>query len=169
MAAFAGILTLYLFKVLNLQTLRKAVDLDLLLILVCSLSLGVALSNSGAANMLVSALLYVTTGLEPIWALLLLFVMTLVLTSLITNAAAVSIMFPIAMELGSQLGVPLTPFFVAIAFGASGDFMTPIGYQTNLMVMGPGNYKFRDFFTIGFPLTLIYSSVVLLFIQWYYL
>lgn len=169
MAAFAGILTLYLFKVLNLQTLRKAVDLDLLLILVCSLSLGVALNNSGAATILVTGLLYLTQGLDPVWALLLLFVMTLVLTSLITNAAAVSIMFPIAMELGQQLGQPLTPFFVAIAFAASGDFMTPIGYQTNLMVMGPGNYKFKDYFAIGFPLTLIYGTVVILFIQWYYL
>jgi di/tricarboxylate transporter len=168
MAAFAGILTLYLFKVLNLQTLRKAVDLDLLLILVCSLSLGVALNNSGAATLLASGLLFLTHGAAPVWALLLLFVMTLVLTSLITNAAAVSIMFPIAMELGQQLGLPLTPFFVAIAFAASGDFMTPIGYQTNLMVMGPGNYKFRDYFAIGFPLTLIYGTVVMVFIQWYY-
>ncbi|SEJ51201.1 Di-and tricarboxylate transporter [Cyclobacterium xiamenense] len=169
MAAFAGILTLYLFKVLNLQTLRKAVDLDLLLILVCSLSLGVALNNSGAATMLASGLLFLTQGAAPVWALALLFVVTLVLTSLITNAAAVSIMFPIAMELGQQLGQPLTPFFVAIAFAASGDFMTPIGYQTNLMVMGPGNYKFRDYFAIGFPLTLIYGTVVMVFIQWYYL
>lgn len=169
MAAFAGILTLYIFKVLNLQTLRKAVDLDLLLILVCSLSLGVALNNSGAANQLVNGLLYLSDGTEVMLALVLLFVMTLVLTSLITNAAAVSIMFPIAMELGNQLEQPLAPFFVAIAFGASGDFMTPIGYQTNLMVMGPGNYKFKDYFKIGFPLTLIYSTVVLLFIQWYYL
>ncbi|WP_154856531.1 SLC13 family permease [Cyclobacterium xiamenense] len=169
MAAFAGILTLYLFKVLNLQTLRKAVDLDLLLILVCSLSLGVALNNSGAATMLASGLLFLTQGAAPVWALTLLFVVTLVLTSLITNAAAVSIMFPIAMELGQQLGQPLTPFFVAIAFAASGDFMTPIGYQTNLMVMGPGNYKFRDYFAIGFPLTLIYGTVVMVFIQWYYL
>jgi len=168
-AAFAGILTLYLFKVLNLQTLKKAVDLDLLLILVCSLSLGLALNNSGAASVLVNLLIHATDGSEVMFALVLLFIMTLILTSLITNAAAVSIMFPIALELGNQLGQPLTPFFVAIAFAASGDFMTPIGYQTNLMVMGPGNYKFRDYFIIGFPLTLIYSVVVLCFINWYYL
>jgi len=168
-AAFAGILTLYLFKVLNLQTLKKAVDLDLLLILVCSLSLGLALNNSGAASVLVNLLIHATDGSEVMFALVLLFIMTLILTSLITNAAAVSIMFPIALELGNQLEQPLTPFFVAIAFAASGDFMTPIGYQTNLMVMGPGNYKFRDYFIIGFPLTLIYSVVVLCFINWYYL
>ena len=168
-AAFAGILTLYLFKVLNLQTLKKAVDLDLLLILVCSLSLGLALNNSGAAGVLVNLLIQLTEGSGVMLALVLLFVMTLILTSLITNAAAVSIMFPIALELGNQLEQPLTPFFVAIAFAASGDFMTPIGYQTNLMVMGPGNYKFRDYFIIGFPLTLIYTVVVLCFINWYYL
>ncbi|MDO6439356.1 SLC13 family permease [Cyclobacterium sp. 1_MG-2023] len=168
-AAFAGILILYLFKVLNLQTLKKAVDLDLLLILVCSLSLGLALNNSGAAGVLVNLLIQFTEGAVPMVGLVILFIITLVLTSLITNAAAVSIMFPIALELGNQLEQPLTPFFVAIAFAASGDFMTPIGYQTNLMVMGPGNYKFKDYFVIGFPLTLIYAVVVLLFINWYYL
>lgn len=168
-AAFAGILILYLFNVLNLQTLKKAVDLDLLLILVCSLSLGLALNSSGSAEVMVNLLIQYTEGADPMFGLVLLFILTLLLTSLITNAAAVSIMFPIALELGNQLEQPLTPFFVAIAFAASGDFMTPIGYQTNLMVMGPGNYKFKDYFVIGFPLTLIYAVVVLIFINWYYL
>lgn len=168
MAAFSGIIILYLFKVLNLATLRKAVDLDLLLILVSSLAIGVALKNSGAANILVEWLLTVTHGADTMFAVGLLFFITLVLTSLITNAAAVSIMFPIALEMGQQLNQPLTPFFVAIAFAASGDFMTPIGYQTNLMVMGPGNYKFKDYFKLGFPLTLIYTVTVLMFINWYY-
>ncbi|WP_158856680.1 SLC13 family permease [Lunatibacter salilacus] len=168
MAAFSGIIILYLFKVLNLATLRKAVDLDLLLILVSSLAIGVALKNSGAANILVEWLLQVSHGLDTLFALGLLFFITLILTSLITNAAAVSIMFPIALEMGQQLDQPLTPFFVAIAFAASGDFMTPIGYQTNLMVMGPGNYKFKDYFKLGLPLTIIYTVTVLGFINWYY-
>lgn len=168
MAAFSGIIVLYLFKVLNLATLRKAVDLDLLLILVSSLAIGVALKNSGAANILVDWMLQVSHGMDTMVALGMLFSITLVLTSLITNAAAVSIMFPIALEMGQQLNQPLNPFFVAIAFAASGDFMTPIGYQTNLMVMGPGNYRFKDYFKLGFPLTLIYTITVLLFIDWYY-
>lgn len=109
-AAFAGILILYLFKVLNLQTLKKAVDLDLLLILVCSLSLGLALNSSGAAGVLVNFLIQLTEGAVPMVGLVILFIITLVLTSLITNAAAVSIMFPIALELGNQLEQPLTPF-----------------------------------------------------------
>ncbi len=168
MAAFGGIIILFAFKILNLPTLRKSVDLDLLLILVCSLAVGVALKNSGAANLLVEGLLHITHRELPLLSLGLLFVITLVLTSLITNAAAVSIMFPIALELGTQMGQPLTPYFVGIAFAASGDFMTPIGYQTNLMVMGPGNYKFGDYFKLGFPLTIIYAVTVLGFITWYY-
>ena len=134
-----------------------------------SLSLGLALNSSGSAEVMVNLLIQYTEGADPMFGLVLLFILTLLLTSLITNAAAVSIMFPIALELGNQLEQPLTPFFVAIAFAASGDFMTPIGYQTNLMVMGPGNYKFKDYFVIGFPLTLIYAVVVLIFINWYYL
>jgi di/tricarboxylate transporter len=168
LAAFAGIITLYSFKVLNLSTLRKSFDLDLLFILVSSLAIGVALKNSGAANLIAEGLRMLSSNESPVLALTLLFVFTLVLTSLVTNAAAVSIMFPIALELGTQMGQPLTPFFVGIAFAASGDFMTPIGYQTNLMVMGPGNYKFGDYFKIGFPLTLIYGATVLCFITWYY-
>lgn len=169
MAAFGGIIILYLFKVLNLNTLSKSIDLDLLMILICSLAIGVALTNSGAAGILVEGILEVSESVGIMMSISLLFLITLVLTSLITNAAAVSIMFPIAMEMGLQLEQPLTPFFVAIAFAASGDFMTPIGYQTNLMIMGPGNYKFKDYFGIGLPLTFIYTAIVLVFIKMYYL
>lgn len=169
MAAFGGIIILYLFKVLNLNILSKSIDLDLLMILICSLAIGVALTNSGAAGMLVEGILEVSESVGIMMSISLLFLITLVLTSLITNAAAVSIMFPIAMEMGLQLEQPLTPFFVAIAFAASGDFMTPIGYQTNLMIMGPGNYKFKDYFGIGLPLTFIYTAIVLVFIKMYYL
>ncbi|EON79181.1 hypothetical protein ADIS_0290 [Lunatimonas lonarensis] len=168
MAAFTGIIILYVFKVLNLATLRKSVDLDLLLILVSSLAIGVALKNSGAANLMVEGILFLTNGSGEMLSLVVLFAITLLLTSLITNAAAVSIMFPLALEMGTQLGQPLTPFFVTIAFAASGDFMTPIGYQTNLMVMGPGNYKFRDYFKVGLPLTVVYTITVLMFVKWFY-
>ncbi|WP_209329372.1 SLC13 family permease [Lunatimonas salinarum] len=168
MAAFTGIIILYVFKVLNLATLRKSVDLDLLLILVSSLAIGTALKNSGAANLLAEGILWLTNGSGAMISLVVLFVLTLLLTSLITNAAAVSIMFPLALEIGTQLGLPLTPFFVTIAFAASGDFMTPIGYQTNLMVMGPGSYKFKDYFKVGLPLTVLYTATVLLFVRWFY-
>lgn len=169
LAALLGIFLLFLFKIMNVSLIRKSVDVDLMAILVSSLAIGVGLKNSGAANMLVEGVLYLSEQYSTIVSLSLLFIMSLVLTTLITNAAAVSIMFPISMEMGNQLGEPLTPFFVAIAFAASADFMTPIGYQTNLMVMGPGNYKFKDYFKLGFPLTVLFTLISLLFINYYYL
>jgi di/tricarboxylate transporter len=106
--------------------------------------------------------------LGPVAVLASLFLVTTFLTALITNAAAVSIVFPIAMSVAEQLDLSYTPFFAAIAFAASGDFMTPIGYQTNLMVYGPGGYTFRDFFKVGSPLTVMYIILCIGFISYFY-
>jgi di/tricarboxylate transporter len=162
------LLMLVLSKVLNLTEIRRQLDLNLLLVLVCSLAIGVALVKSGAADSIANFILtYIQDfGIIPIIAAL--FIVTTLLTALITNAAAVSIMFPIAMSLSHFTGVPSTPFFIAIAFAASGDFITPIGYQTNLMVYGPGGYSFKDFFKVGLPLTMIYMITCIGFISWYY-
>jgi di/tricarboxylate transporter len=72
------------------------------------------------------------------------------------------------MAMAQQMQLPYTPFFVAIAFAASGDFMTPIGYQTNLMVYGPGGYTFKDFVKVGALLTALYVVICITFIGWYY-
>jgi di/tricarboxylate transporter len=169
LAAFLGILCMVVLKVLPLAQVKKAVDIDLLVILVSALAVGIAIQKSGTAAFLVAGIEQVTAGGSPLINIALLFFITLGLTSLITNAAAVSIMFPIAYEMALREGGNLTPFFVAIAFAASADFMTPIGYQTNLMVMGPGNYKFADYTRIGLPLTVIYTVITLSFIHYYYL
>lgn len=168
-AVFIGIAIMVLLKVLSVNNIKSAVDLDLLLILISALAIGVGIQSSGTAGYLVSLLNTLLVDSSPLISIAFLFLITLGLTSLITNAAAVSIMFPIAYEMGVKSGVPVTPFFVAIAFAASADFMTPIGYQTNLMVMGPGNYKFKDFTKIGLPLTVIYTIATLVFINYYYL
>ncbi|NVJ85984.1 MAG: SLC13 family permease [Algoriphagus sp.] len=168
LAAVLGIVVMLFSKVLNIPKIKEAVDLDLLVILASALALGTGIQQSGLAAFLVELIEEISPGL-PVWgSIALLFLLTLGLTTLITNAAAVTIMFPIAYELGMQSGGNLTPFFVTIAFAASADFMTPIGYQTNLMVMGPGNYRFSDYFRIGLPLTLIYTLTVLVFIHYYY-
>lgn len=168
LAAVLGIVVMLFSKVLNIPKIKEAVDLDLLVILASALALGTGIQQSGLAAFLVEVIGEISPGL-PVWgSITFLFLLTLGLTTLITNAAAVTIVFPIAYELGMQSGGNLTPFFVTIAFAASADFMTPIGYQTNLMVMGPGSYKFSDYFRIGLPLTLIYTLTVLVFIQYYY-
>lgn len=162
------LLAMVLGGVLTIGEIRRELDLSLLLVLVCSLAIGVALEKSGTADLLATGLIVTGKTLGPVGVLCALFITTTVLTSLITNAAAVSIVFPIAMSIAEQMAITPTPFFVAIAFAASGDFMTPIGYQTNLMVYGPGGYTFRDFLRVGTLLTLIYIVVCIGFISWFY-
>jgi di/tricarboxylate transporter len=154
--------------ILNLAEIRRNLDLSLLMVLVCSLAIGVALEKSGTATLLGKALIDIGRTVGPVGVLSALFVATIFLTALITNAAAVAIVFPIAMSIATQMQLPYTPFFIAIAFAASGDFMTPIGYQTNLMVYGPGGYTFKDFVKVGAPLTLLYIVICISFISWYY-
>lgn len=159
---------LILTGILNLTEIKRQLDLNLLMVLVCSLAVGVSLQKSGAADLLAQLIIDGGKYLGNVGILSALFVVTVLLTSLITNAAAVSIMFPIALALAQQLSLPTTPFFIAIAFAASGDFMTPIGYQTNLMVYGPGGYTFKDFLKVGIPLTFIYVVICIAFISYYY-
>jgi di/tricarboxylate transporter len=164
-----GIITvLVLAGILNMTEIRRELDLSLLMVLVCSLAIGVALEKSGTADLLANLIIRSSQALGPVGVVAALFLVTTLLTALITNAAAVSIVFPIAMSIGAQMHLPYTPFFVAIAFAASGDFMTPIGYQTNLMVYGPGGYTFRDFFKVGFILTILYAVICISFISYFY-
>jgi di/tricarboxylate transporter len=156
------------FGILNLTEIRRELDLSLLLILVCSLAVGVALEKSGTADWIAKALILSGKSMGPVAVLTALFLVTVFLTALITNAAAVSIVFPIAMSVAEQMKLEYTPFFVAIAFAASGDFMTPIGYQTNLMVYGPGGYTFKDFLRVGGPLTVLYTVICISFISYWY-
>ncbi len=157
-----------LLGVLNITEIKRQLDLGLLMVLVCSLAIGIALEKSGTATIVAAGLIGIGKQLGPVAVLTSLFIVTIFLTALITNAAAVSIVFPIAMAMAEQMSLPYTPFFVAIAFAASGDFMTPIGYQTNLMVYGPGGYSFRDFFRVGAPLTIVYTAICITFISIYY-
>ncbi|HPM31997.1 MAG TPA: SLC13 family permease [Chryseolinea sp.] len=164
-----GLLLAYvLVGILNTTEIRRELDLSLLLTLVCSLAIGVALEKSGTATLLAGGIIGAGKSFGPVVVLLFLFISTTFLTALITNAAAVSIVFPIAMSMAEQLQMPYTPFFVAIAFAASGDFMTPIGYQTNLMVYGPGGYTFKDFIKVGWMFTIVYVVVCVGFISYFY-
>ena len=93
--------------------------------------------------------------LTPWVALVLIYVLTAVFTEMITNNAAAVLMFPIALAVSQQLGVNFLPYAVAVMFAASASFITPLGYQTNLMVFGPGRYRFGDYVRIGLPLSLL--------------
>ena len=133
---------------------RRYLDLSVLIVIAASFALGAAMTTTGAAAQIAQWLLLID-GLAPWAALALVYVMTVVFTELITNNAAAVLMFPIAVAVAEQLGVSYMPFVIAIMFAASASFMTPLGYQTNLMVLGPGGYRFTDYLRLGAPLSLL--------------
>jgi di/tricarboxylate transporter len=153
-SAIAAMLMIWL-KIVPHQKYTKAISWDLLITIACSFGISKALQNSGAADGIAHAAISFSKSWGPIGVLATVYLITNIFTELITNNAAAAISFPIAMAAASQLGVDPKPFFVAICIAASMSFSTPIGYQTNLIVQGIGNYKFKDFVKVGLPMNLI--------------
>jgi di/tricarboxylate transporter len=160
------VLTL-LMKIAKPIEIRNSIDYSLILIIVFGLALGKAMIKSGAADMLGDAFLKMET-LSPVIIIALIFIITNVLSAFMTSKAAVAIVLPIALSISHSLNVEAAPFIMVVAFGGAANFITPIGYQTNLMVYGPGGYSFKDFFKIGLPLTLTYLVVCTLILSWVY-
>lgn len=147
-----------ILKVVNQKEIINSIDFSLILVIVSGLAIGQAMVSSGTADIVSKAILSVTQSFGPIGILTILFISTNILSSLVTTQAAVAVTLPISLQLGHALGLPIEPFIMIIGFAGAANFMTPIGYQTNLMVYGPGGYKFRDFFKVGLPLTLLYLA-----------
>jgi di/tricarboxylate transporter len=139
---------------------RRSVDLPVLVIIASSFALGNAMTETGAAQWGAGGLLDFGP-LTPWLALAMVYVLTAIFTEVITNNAAAVLMFPIALAVSEQLGVNFLPFAVAVMFAASASFITPLGYQTNLMVYGPGRYRFTDYLRLGVPLSLLIGSVAI--------
>lgn len=144
-------------QIVRFNDLKRSFDVDMYLILVLALSLGKAIVNSGLDDEISGSMLRLVEPLgSHIAVLAVVYLITNILAMLVTNKAAVAIMFPVALSACQKLGIDPTPFFLAIAFAGCAEFMTPYGYQTNLMVYGPGGYKFRDYIKIGWGLSLLY-------------
>lgn len=148
-----------LTKCVSITNVRRHVDLMVLVVIAASFSLGAAMTKSGAAELIASQL--IALGHSPWMMLALVYLLTVVFTELITNNAAAVMMFPIAISIADQLGVNYMPFVIAIMIAASASFITPLGYQTNLMVMGAGGYKLHDFVRIGLPLSILIAMVAI--------
>lgn len=152
-----------------LELIKRVLSLDLLIILMVSLGLGDSLINSGGADLLTQTLFSGAESWDHFSLISLIFITTWLLTSFVTNVAAVSIMFPIAYSLALTSGISYEALFLSTAFGASCSFITPYAYQTNLMVMELGRYRFKDFFKIGGLISLVYAAIFLIYIKVIYL
>ncbi|WP_435011753.1 SLC13 family permease [Tundrisphaera lichenicola] len=144
---------------------RKSVDWSVLIVIAASIALGTALEKTGAAGSIAYALISAASS-HPWVTLVVIYGVTMLFTELITNNAAAVLVFPIAMATSEKLGVDFAPFAVAIMMAASASFSTPIGYQTNLMVYGPGGYKFTDYFRVGIPLNLLMWAITVAIVPW---
>jgi di/tricarboxylate transporter len=152
-AALAALLMVAL-RCCSLGEARRSVDWSVLVVIGASLGIGAAMEKTGAGRLIAETMIG-TVGHDPWFALAGVYVVTAMLTSLVTNSAAVALTFPIAQATAQGLGVEFLPFVIAIMMGGSASFATPIGYQTNLMVYGPGNYTFGDFLRVGGLVNLI--------------
>lgn len=151
----------------TLEDAQRSIDYPVLCVVACAFGLGVAIEKVGLAALLAQYALHGAGG-GAMSTLIVVYFATFVLTQILTNNAAAIIMFPIAIRAAQALGVHLEPFAIAVMIAASASFMTPIGYQTNLMVMGPGGYHFLDYIKFGAPLSLLVAitSLVLIPIIW---
>ncbi|HRN59363.1 MAG TPA: SLC13 family permease [Chiayiivirga sp.] len=142
----------------------EAVDWRIIIVLACLLPLGVAMSQSGAAEFLVRHLIGLVEPYGPWVVLAMLYLAVLMLSEVMSHAAAAVLLTPIAMSTAHLMGVDATPFLIAVTFAAGTSFATPVGYQTNTMVYNAGGYRFVDFMKVGLPLNLIFWVIGIIMI-----
>ncbi len=147
---------------------HKSVRWNVLLVIASAFGLARALQNSGVAQFLANNLVIATSALGVIALLAVVYFLTSFYTEIITNNAAAALIFPIALATAKHAGLDPRPFLIAVAIAASASFATPLGYQTNLMVYGPGGYKFRDFIKIGVPMNLLVGVLAISLIYIFY-
>ncbi len=158
--SFVGaVAALVLLREISVQDLYEGVDWSVIILLGAMIPVGVALDSTGGTMLIAEPIVQLSDTL-PIWALLaLLMILTMLLSDVINNAATAVLMGPIGMTIAQGLGVSIDPFLMAVAVGASSTFLTPIGHQSNLLVMGPGGYRFGDYWRLGLPLDVLIVGV----------
>jgi len=166
--AIIGTILMFLFKCITIREAYREVDWRIIFVLAALLPLGTALEKSGTAEILAGYMETYISGYGPLIILFTLFAATSIITSLMSNQATAALLSPIAIALGEQMGLDPKPFLFAVMFAASTCFLTPLGYQTNIMIYGPGNYKFIDFIKVGGLLSILSGIVVSLCLYYFY-
>jgi di/tricarboxylate transporter len=164
----AGAVLLGLFRILSLQEIYDSIDWPILILLGALIPVGEAIRSTGATDLIAAWLSLAVAHVPAFVALGLVLAITMVLTPLLHHAAAVIVMGPVAASLAHHLGLAIDPFLMAVAVGAGSDFLSPIGHQCNTLVMGPGGYRFGDYWHLGLPLSIlvILCGVPLILLAW---
>lgn len=164
----AAVILMVMTKIVNLREAYESVDWPIIILLGAMIPVGGALETTGGAQRIADIILQVSSQFPPVYALIILLMATMFLSDLVNNAAAVVLMAPIGIKIAQGMSASVDPFLIAIAIGASCAFLTPIGHQSNTLVMGPGGYRFGDYWRMGLLLELIVLAVAipLILIYW---
>ncbi|RWU11252.1 SLC13 family permease [Pseudidiomarina gelatinasegens] len=157
-----------LANIIPLRELYENVDWPIVVLLGATIPLGGALERSGAAHTLAEWAFVVSSDAPAAVAMTILLVVTISLSNIVNNAAAAVLMAPIGLNMAESLGVAPDPFLMAVAVGAALPFITPIGHQSNILVMGPGGYAFGDYWKLGLPLTMVLTAATVPLILWFW-
>ena len=166
--ALTGALLTVVSGCLTVKDAYKSLDASVLVLIACTIALGTAMGKTGTAQMYADFVVSLVEPYGPVMVIGMLFLLTSFLTEFISNNATAVLLTPVAIAAGLGLGYQPMPFVMAVLFGASACYATPIGYQTNLFVYGPGGYRFTDYLKLGVPLNLLVLVVatVLIPIVW---
>jgi len=159
-SALLGVVLMVFTGCLKPGELYEAVRWDIIFLLAGLIPLGIAMSNSGTTEWLAKGLVAIGENISGYWLLTIFYVATVLITEVLSNNASVVLLLPVAVEVAKNLGFNPLAFMFVVTFAASNSFMTPIGYQTNTMVYGPGGYKFLDFARVGAPLSLLMALII---------
>lgn len=167
-AAILGAVAMVITGCISIKEAYSNIDWMVIFLLAGMIPMGIALEKSGLAALAAGGLLDLLGGSSPVFILSTLYIGTVLLSSILSNNATAIVIAPIAISMAAALGVNPKPFLMAIMFGASTSLITPIGYQTNTLVYGPGRYKFFDYFKVGFPLNLIAWVLITLLVPYFW-
>lgn len=165
-AFLGGVIAVALLKIMRLNELYEAIDWPVIILLGAMIPVTEALQTTGGTELLASAIANISESLSGPALLVVIMVASMLVTPFLNNAAAVLLMAPIAGALAVKLGMQVDPFLMAVAVGTSCDFLTPIGHQSNTLVMGPGGYKFNDYWRLGLPLSILVVVLGVPLIMW---
>lgn len=157
----AAVVLMIVAKLVTLQEAYDSVDWPIIILLGAMIPVGGALETTGGAGLIANSILRISDQMPPVVTLIILLAATMFLSDLVNNAAAVVLMAPVGINVAQGLGVSIDPFLMAITIGASCAFLTPIGHQSNTLVMGPGGYKFSDYWRMGLVLEVIVAVVAI--------